>query len=324
MPAILTHDFFGREALSFVEERSAFKTDDERDAFLLGNQGPDPLFYLVAAPGVDKANRLGDLMHHERPVQLMLALHDAVDMVAPNERAVARAYAAGFICHYLLDSSAHPLIIGQQYALCDAGVDGLDRSAGSRVHQMMERDLDEMVLFSKTGHTVATYRPYREVLKASNDTLAVIDKVYFYTVLWAYSKALDLDAYTQAVKSFRRIQRLFWAPGRTKRALLTRVELLAKHGGYSQFEAMAHYDRAEDTSAFDNHEHAAWTNPFTGAASTESFWDLYEDAQERVFDALSLFFGPEFGEEQARQLTGGLNFSGMPVAEDEPLGSVEE
>ena len=157
MPAILTHDFFGRDALSFVEERSAFKTADERDAFLLGNQGPDPLFYLVMAPGVDKANQVGGLMHHERPVQLMVALHDAIDMVAPNERAVARAYAAGFVCHYLLDVSEHPLIIGQQYAICDAGVEGLDRSAGSRVHQEMERDLDEMVLYTKTGQTIATY-----------------------------------------------------------------------------------------------------------------------------------------------------------------------
>ena len=45
MPAIITHDFFGRDVYD-----NLFKTiggsRDEADAFLLGNQGPDPLFTL--------------------------------------------------------------------------------------------------------------------------------------------------------------------------------------------------------------------------------------------------------------------------------------
>ena len=66
MPAILTHDFFGRD---FYAANNALigESPDARDAFLLGNQGPDPLFYLVAAPDMKAFTSLGSNMHHDRP-----------------------------------------------------------------------------------------------------------------------------------------------------------------------------------------------------------------------------------------------------------------
>ncbi len=49
MPALITHDAFGRDVYGRLH---AFVggTRDEADAFLLGNQGPDPLFYAVLNP----------------------------------------------------------------------------------------------------------------------------------------------------------------------------------------------------------------------------------------------------------------------------------
>ena len=42
MPAILTHDFFGKCVADDAAKLLGFVTEDERCAFLLGNQGPDP------------------------------------------------------------------------------------------------------------------------------------------------------------------------------------------------------------------------------------------------------------------------------------------
>ncbi len=316
MPAVLTHDFFGRDAFDMVAAELGLTTSDERDAFLLGNQGPDPLFYLVAAPWVGSQNRMGGRMHHEQTPKLLASLREAVETVPTSERGVAVAYAAGFLCHYLLDSTMHPLVFGQQYALCDAGVDGLTRADGSRVHQEIEKDFDEMVLFTKTGETIATYKPYRKVLRASDKVLATIDKLYFYANLWTYDQSVDLDVFTQATKAFRLMQRVFYAPGAAKRRVWVGIEGLVGKGGYSQYDAMAHSVRRETVSAFDNHEHLDWENPFTGAHTTESFWDLYEEAQARVFDAERLFFSEGFDQERARELSGDLNFDGQPLDAD--------
>lgn len=316
MPAILTHDFFGRDAYPVVADRLGLVTLDEHDAFLLGNQGPDPLFYLVADPRVDPSNRVGDLMHHVRPARLLASLRDALTMLARSERSVGEAYAAGFLCHYLLDSSVHPLVYANQYAICDAGIDGLDRSDATEVHAEIERDLDEMVLFSKAHQTVVTYRPYREVLHASDRVLSTIDKLYFYMCLWTYSRTLELDCYTHAMKAFRQVQRLFWSPRQGKARLLGTVERSFGHRRYSLYCAMAHRDRADDRSPFANEGHLSWENPFTGEVGADSFWDIYDCAGGRVPAAVDAFFSTEFGEAAAEDLTKNLNFSGQPTDPD--------
>lgn len=323
MPAIMTHDFFGRDAIDTVSSQVSLMSKDAHDAFMLGNQGPDPLFYLIADPTIGKQSRVGDLMHDARPAKLLVSLRDALSMLTKAERPVGEAYAAGFLCHYLLDSTMHPLVFANEYAICDAGIENLDRSDGSIVHAEIERELDEMVLFEKRRETVATWRPYREILHASEGTLAIIDKLYFYMALWTYNRTLELDTYTHAVKSFRRLQRAFWSPSGKLSRTLGVVDRTVRHTRYSLVKAMSHRDRASTKSEFANKDHRTWTNPFTGAESAESFWDLYEEALDRVFDTEALFFSKDFDEAAAERLTGNLNFSGKPV-DPQDMGKPEE
>lgn len=317
LPAIMTHDFFGKDAYSSASTQLGLLSLAEHDAFLLGNQGPDPLFYLLADPQVPASNRIGDLMHSVRPARLLVSLHDALSMLSRSEASVGRAYAAGFLCHYALDSAMHPLVYFNEYAICDAGVEGLDRRDGGLVHAEVERDFDEMVLYTKLHKTVADYKPYKEVLAADDPTLAVIDKLFFYMALWTYSRTLDLDCYTHAVKAFRLVQHLFYSPGQRKTAVLSPLERAFTHNRYSLYHAMAHRDRAELTSDFDNHEHQVWRNPFSGEESTTSFWDIYEDALEGVTSLHDRFFERDFDLEDAEEITGNLNFSGQPTDPDD-------
>ena len=46
MPSLITHDFFGRDVYDRLFGTIG-GSRDEAEAFLLGNQGPDPLFYAV-------------------------------------------------------------------------------------------------------------------------------------------------------------------------------------------------------------------------------------------------------------------------------------
>ena len=171
--------------------------------------------------------------------------------------------------------------------------------------------------------TVRTFKPYREVLRADDATLAVIDKLYFYMNLWAYSRTLDQDCYTHAVKSFRLVQRLFYAPGQGKTRVLAPLERRLGHKRYSLYSAMAHRDRAERTSDFDNREHRAWRNPFDGSVSTDGFWERYDAALAEVAKAEDAFFSPGFDEREAEGLTRNLNFSGQHADPDDPVGPSE-
>ena len=151
MPALITHDTFGRDV---YDRRHSFigGTRDEADAFLLGNQGPDPLFYSVLSPRLHAVHRLGNRMHNEKPSELLEAFKQSLFVLKEGERGIGRAYALGFLCHYLLDSTMHPFVFFQEYQACDAGEPGLDRSHGSEVHGVIESEFDELVLYLSLIH----------------------------------------------------------------------------------------------------------------------------------------------------------------------------
>ena len=245
MPAILTHDLFGRGVLEDAASLLKMRSVDERDAFLLGNQGPDPLFYLVIDPLMHKWSPLGGALHDAAPAEVLLAMREAALRLEGRERQVARAYVAGFACHWLLDSTVHPLVYWWQHGICGAGVPGLDESAGSRVHAEIERDLDEMALFSLTGRTVERWRPHERALAASRAALAAIDKLYFYAALWVFERAIDPRTFSTAVHEFRLVQRVFDSPGGRKRDLLGTVERLVTREPFSLVRSMSHRARPE-------------------------------------------------------------------------------
>lgn len=314
MPAIMTHDFFGRDILADYP-KSCGTTRAERDAFLLGNQGPDPLFYLAVDPRMHRMHRLGSLIHNERPTALLQALAASLAVLNEKELPIGTAYAHGFLCHYLLDSRMHPLVFSWEYRLCDAGITGLSRENGSEVHGFIERELDELVLFARTGSSIAEYAPTTHILQAEDETLDIIEKLYAFMSLTVYSEVIRTDLFRTAVHDFRRVQRMFYSPTGTKRTILAGVEERIRP--YSLLRSMAHRPVKREASWFENREHQPWENPFTGEIVTLSFWDIYDRTRTLAVQAMKAFDDPQFDEARARQITGDLNFSGEPAPESE-------
>ena len=98
----------------------------------------------------------------KKPAELFFALSKHLKKVPMEYHSIVKAYVAGFACHYLLDRSAHPYVYSQQYAFCKAGEEGLTDKDGSDVHAVIESELDEMMLYTRTGQTVATYAPEKK------------------------------------------------------------------------------------------------------------------------------------------------------------------
>ena len=307
MPAIITHDLFGE---AVYEDDAYFIGIDpeQRFAFLLGNQGPDPLFYARANPSISEFALLGSIMHSRDTDKILMAFHDALDTLTPDEKPVGRAYLLGFLCHYLLDSTVHPLVYANQYALCDAGVEGLTRKNGNEIHAVIESEFDEVMLFKRTGKTVATFKPYKEILQANDETLTIIGKLYSYMAVMVFQRSMQIDVFRKSVKAFRLVQNVFYSRTGMKRSLLARVEELARP--YSFYRSMSHRALEATECEFDNHEGNVWVNPFTKQESTASLDQLFDQAKARVGAAFALFDTDEFTSEAAHVITGGLNFSG--------------
>ena len=321
MPAILTHDLFGRGVLEDVTDLLGLRSVGERDAFLLGNQGPDPLFYLRVDPLMHKWSPLGGALHECSSAALLVAMREAALRLEGHERQLARAYVAGFACHWLLDSTMHPFVYYWQNGLTSAGVPGLDEDAASSVHMEIERDFDEMALHALTGKTVERWRPHERVLQASRDVLAAVDKVYFYVALWVFGRAIDPRTFSTGVVEFRLAQRVFDSPSGRKRSVLATLERAVTRSPYSLVSRMSHRARPEDVSDFDNRGHAPWANPFTGQVSTAGFWDLFDAARARVLPTIDELFSDGFDLAASRELTRALNLGGAPTQPGEAPAS---
>ena len=339
MPAIITHDLFGRDLLQ-ANPSIVGGSLEERQAFLLGNQGPDPLFYLKIHPLMQNWLPVGDMMHKQQPSSLLVGLHRVVNEIGagggaartrgadeaaagggvradatggavdgPGDYDIALAYAKGFLGHFALDSQAHPLVYWYQYGICDAGEPGLDRTDGRSVHAVIESTLDETALFRKRRETVLTYPPHKKILDASDRVLAVVSGMYARILSEVYGLEAPDDLFRNGVLSFRVTQRAFYSPRNNPRAVVERIEKLLgrRHSFYS---AMTHRVTRNQECLFDNHEHATWTNPSTGEASNLSFWDVYDHALEDALAWQALFVGDGFGIDEARSITRGRNFSG--------------
>ncbi|MEC4176796.1 peptidase [Adlercreutzia sp. R7] len=310
MPAIITHDLFAKDIYNEVFE-SVGGSRDEAEAFLLGNQGPDPLFYAAADPRYLAYAKLGTTIHEARPTELIVALKAAVPLLPSHQRSWARAYVLGFLCHYELDRTVHPLVYSQVNALCTAGVEGLGDEARSEVHAVIETDLDELALTRKRGETVASFNPATAVLKGSPAMLGAVSTLYARAVKDAFDLDIPQNLFAASVRAQRAAQRVLYSPKGWKRGALGAMERLVRP--HSLLAALSHRGEERNHSPYANTDHQVWENPFTGQASTTDFWDLYDQARAGALRAIAAVDGDGFSLEDARVLTGDLNFRGEPV-----------
>lgn len=77
MPAIITHDLFGKDVYGETFDTIG-GSRDAAEAFLLGNQGPDPLFFVAPDPRYRRVGKLASTLHRARPAVFLVALKSAV------------------------------------------------------------------------------------------------------------------------------------------------------------------------------------------------------------------------------------------------------
>lgn len=87
MPALITHRLFGEESIERLP-KGLITSDDERAAFLLANQGPDPFFFRVRTPHMGTCMELARVMHRSRMSKQLAALRDGVTHLQPADAGV--------------------------------------------------------------------------------------------------------------------------------------------------------------------------------------------------------------------------------------------
>ena len=335
MPGIVTHHVFGIDA---YRNLSGIIGDSSSalEAFLLGNLGPDPFFYLMATPATRKFRRIGQTMHKQKTAELLASLHkhlikggehhnDSLTATAstneeggspiantrPSE--ARKAYALGFLCHYLFDSTVHPLVYAQQNAICDSKIEGLTAEWSHRVvHATIETALDEYILTTRLGATAATLPPHRTMLRCPVPALMEVSSAYAKVLGETYDLRVPETIFFTAVNLNKLAQQ---ALDSKSKGLRQRFDYLAKLGMASAYvQALSHRNGPRPHTLFTNDDHIAWEIPFSdGETINKSFDELFSSALNRAIEVLPAYVDPAFGQKACEALVNNVNFLGRTV-----------
>lgn len=305
MPAIITHHLFGIDVLSRVGG-GAFAKRDERDAFLLGNQGPDPLFFAVFTPQLVELKKMASKLHTQNVDATIDAMRRYTRILSQPNLGVVDAWLCGYLCHFALDSMTHPFVFALERSYTQAGVEGLGEEAAGAVHNQIEADLDMMMLQRNTGKGLREFVVPRQTLRGSSRVLTAVDSLLGYAVLEAYGEKLPQDAYARGVKDYRTSMQVLYSPKGIKRALVGMIERI--FSPHSRAQASSHRADAGANTPYNNGENDTWVNPWTNDTNNSSFVELYTKALDVATDTLRLH---EQGA-PTHELTLGLDFHGCP------------
>jgi len=130
MPTTYSHYRYGQKVFALLPESIREDIEPYMDFYNIGVHGPDILFYYRAYRH-NPINQYGVKVHHE-PARVFFEKALKV-YEKQHERPEAKAYLAGFMTHFILDSTCHPYINRRAK---ETGVS----------HTEIESDLDLMVM----------------------------------------------------------------------------------------------------------------------------------------------------------------------------------
>ena len=168
MPAVYAHLRFGEEVVKSLPPVYSSLTQKYPEAFALGTQGPDILFYHqpfkaneLKTRGTDFHNVSGNEFFRPQAEKLLAVGGETVEEILESGGAYA-AYILGFLCHFTLDVACHPTI--------DAHDDG------ELTHGKIESELDKYVR-RKDGVKLRGYNVAKDCIRGENGCAEAISHV---------------------------------------------------------------------------------------------------------------------------------------------------
>lgn len=170
MPNLITHIWFGKEVLSKLSPEISTRILKHKDAFMLGNMGPD-FMYAIRELGFSTRSYPNSL-HHNYTARTFEVI---AKYLREKDEDVAFSYAMGMLCHYVADKNLHSYV----NALCEGFVSvELPAKAHPYAHGFIESAIDTYVITERMGIANPNkYFPDRDI-KSRRRTRIKIGKMF--------------------------------------------------------------------------------------------------------------------------------------------------
>lgn len=214
MPGFYTHARFGEKVLEEINPKVKKVIEKYPDLFYIGLQGSDILFYYKAYKS-NSVSKTG-YAQHDKPGEVFFEPARKIIANAKNKEA-AFSYAAGFICHFTLDSQCHPYI-------------GTVEEKTRLSHAEIETE-EERYLMIEDG---------KDYLRHVEADKVVINDENAEVISWFFPE-IEKEEVKTSLKYVKIFSHMFCAPGKVKRSVVRFALKLA--GKYESMNGMiVNYD----------------------------------------------------------------------------------
>lgn len=265
MPASLTHYYFAKNVLESLPEAGGLFGP----AYFWGAQGPDFLFchHYLRFIGIGKEKeglkKYGNMLHSTRP---SLTLHSMRDFLGKHPEPAYAAYVRGFLCHYALDSTAHPYV----NALAGKLAAQRPHETPSSMHGEIESALDAIILRRETGKLPCEVK-LKNLFPKNEGVQRRIAKLYHGVLLDVYNQEIPEEELLQATKDAHFVFSLITDRTGLKHRLFNLLEQGRPHVITSHIVPLTEGDGVDYANVQEN--------PWGEEGCTDSFFALYEKAK---------------------------------------------
>ncbi len=266
MPACLTHNLFSKDVIQRLGEQ-----ETDLCAYAWGAQGPDFLFChryfrTMRDKTIKTLQEYGSALHRSLPSKTLEAMRN---FIRKHDNPIYRSYVLGFICHYSLDSTAHPYVNARAREL--AGI--REGENEGTMHGEIEASLDTIVLRWKTGKLPSEVK-LGDMFPKNEGVQRMTARLYRDVLFEVYGDDVSEEALYQSTKDAHLLFAACNDRTGLKRNLFNIIEKGRPHHITSHLVPLTE-DPEPD---FANASHSEWTH--NGEPHTEDFFELYEKALE--------------------------------------------
>lgn len=285
MPAATTHAEFAKRVFQLLPPEQQ-KAITSKPMYYLGSQGPDLFFFhrYMFLPG--SLNQYGSMMHSNKVKETIAYLRKHALTPALH------SYFMGFLTHYALDSTCHPII--NAFSKMEYDLEGRHES---EAHFRIEGEIDAWLLH-QLGRSVTDYNVYR-MLKVSKPEAKDLGILYHGLFQEVYGLDIPARRIEDACYDCARITHQL-KPGKRKHKFAYHVEKAVKVPHLITGMMLTDKENAEPSVLNPNHDLWVWYGQ-----SRKSFPELLEEASAYVLQLI-----PDADETLIKK-----NFNGVPLGE---------
>ena len=278
MPNIITHGLFAKAVYEEIQNDELKNIIKEYPReFIIGSNGPDFLFfYKLFQKKYLPVRDLGSLVHAQNTNAFFQMAFELINQ--EQDETIKKAmisYVTGHLCHWALDSHAHPYIFYKT---------GAYSGISTSFHHRFESMMDAMMLKIIRKENIKTFKFYL-LAKQSPYTVEAVSRIYTPIMKEVYGKDLSKKQIKDALNDWYRIQTYLYDPTCSKTKLLQTVEkkknsLWYLSGNVVPVDINPNYDVL-------NEKKDEWCYPTDSSkTSHESFMEIYERAKNDLLDIL--------------------------------------